>query len=500
VKAALLLLVAAAAAAFLVAGCGGEGFSDVRGASVVPATAAAFVSIDSDSSSSQWKNVDELADRFPGRKDAVAQIEDGLRTGAELDYSKDVEPALGPELDLVWLDFANDGQNVVGLMQPKDVDAFHRLVAKGNAQDPADRLLVEEVDGWQVMGTDRASIDAYKRAVALGGPVLADDEAFSQAMDDYDEASLVKAYVSGATVMDEMRKTLSKDEAEFLDKVGDLDWIALALRATSEGVRFDTTVRGTPGKLLRSSSGGATPSFELSLPKQLPADVLAYIGFHGAPGSFDGLQDNPILKSPELKDVRRLVGKVGALVEGENALYVRPSKGGMPEITLVTTPGKGTDGAATVDRMLADAGLGVEPERTRIAGLDARRVKLGDSGIEIDYANVESKLVVTNVPAGIEAVAKPTDGGEESSLRDAVGASGVPDQVQSFFYVDIRGGLGLVEDLAGAPIPDAIKRNVKPLRSAVEYAASRPSEIQFTFFVRIDAPDASGATTTTSSS
>ena len=111
-------------------------------------------------------------------------------------------------------------------MQPKDVDAFHRLVEKGNAQDPAGKLLVEEVDGWQVMGTDQASIDAYKSAVALDGPVLADDESFSQAMDDYDEASLIKAYLSGATVMDEVRKSLSKDQADFVGKIGNLDWIA----------------------------------------------------------------------------------------------------------------------------------------------------------------------------------------------------------------------------------------------------------------------------------
>ena len=77
------------------------------------------------------------------------------------------------------------------------------------------------------------------------------------------------------------------------------------------------------------------------------------------------------MKSPELKDVRSLVGQVGTLVEGENALYVRPSKGDIPEITLVTTPKAGTDGVATVDKMLKDAGLGVEPEQAEIAG--ARR-------------------------------------------------------------------------------------------------------------------------------
>jgi hypothetical protein len=197
--------------------------------------------------------------------------------------------------------------------------------------------------------------------------------------------------------------------------------------------------------------------------------------------------------------VRVLVGKIGTLVEGEDALYVRPGDGDMPEITLVTTPRAGTDGVATLDDALEEAGISGKAETTRIAGPEAHRIKLGDTGIEIDYANVDGKLVVTNLPAGIEAVANPADTGKESSLSDAIGASDVPDQVQSFFYVDVRGGLGLVEKLADAPIPNADKRNLKPLRSAVEYAASRPSEIQFTFFVRIDEPGESGTTTTSSS-
>ena len=61
-------------------------------------------------------------------------------------------------------------------------------------------------------------------------------------------------------------------------------------------------------------------------------------------------------------------------------------------------------------------------------------------------ASVSGKveLVYEGEREGIEAVAHPTDTGEESSLRDAISASELPDKVQSFFYVDIRGGLGLV--------------------------------------------------------
>jgi Protein of unknown function (DUF3352) len=487
-KAWVTLLVAAVAASLLVAGCGGgESITGVRGASIVPATAAAFIAVDSDPDSSQWQNAMDLADKFPSRQKAIAQAEDSLRSESNLDFEKDVKPALGPELDLVWLDFENNGDNFVALMQPQDQDAFEKLVAKGNIQDPADKLLYEEVDGWQVMSDKQASIDAFKAAHDLKGPVLSDDDSFNQAMDDYAKPSIFKAYLSGKTVMDELRKELSPDDKDFLDKVGNLEWLALALRTTSDGIRFDTSVRGTPGELLRSSTGDATPNFELSLPKQLPADVLAYIGFHGAPGTFKGLQDNPLMESPELDQFRSIVGKIGTLVEGEDALYVRPNKNGdFPEITLVTTPRAGTDGAEALDGILKDAKVVDQVKPQVIAGLNARRISLGDSGPAINYATVGDKLVITTAPAGIESNANPTDTGEDSSLRDAIDASDVPDKVQSFFYVNVRGGLDLVEQLSGAPIPDSVKKNVKPLRSAVEYAASRPSEVQLTFFVRID--------------
>jgi hypothetical protein len=57
--------------------------------------------------------------------------------------------------------------------------------------------------------------------------------------------------------------------------------------------------------------------------------------------------------------------------------------------------------------------------------------------------------------------------------------------VQELFYVDVRGGVDLAQRLSNAPIPASIKRNLGPLKSAVEYAAGRPSEVQLTLFVRI---------------
>jgi hypothetical protein len=42
-----------------------------------------------------------------------------------------------------------------------------------------------------------------------------------------------------------------------------------------------------------------------------------------------------------------------------------------------------------------------------------------------------------------------------------------------------------IEKLAHQHIPAEIARNLKPLRSAVEYAASHTHEVQVSFFLRI---------------
>jgi hypothetical protein len=484
VKAVLVAVVLATALA--ASGCGGSSTAIPAGASFAPASAAAFVSIDSDPGSAQWKLADELSRRFPGRAHAVDSAEGSIRSGSGLDFEKDVKPALGPELDFVWLDFGHGGSDVVALMQPADKAAFDHAVAKGNKQDPSSPLLHEQVDGWEVMAGKQSAIDAFKRVHASGGPVLADDDSFKQAFHEYSDDALVKAYVSGARIQDEVNANVPASQRKSVHQLGSVDWLASSVRTSQDGVRLDATVRGRAGKLLKSSSGGSSSSgFELSLPKALPANVLAYLGFHGTAGALDGLAGNPALASPQFKPVRTIVRRVGRLLQGENALYLRPGKGRLPEVTLVAEPGARTDGAATLDGILQDAKLGGRISPAEVAGVQARQLGLG-GGVRLVYANVGGKLVVTDLAQGVAAVASPGASlSGATAFHDATQAAGMPKNVSSFFYVDVRGGLGLVQKLSGAPIPQSVKRNLGPLRSAVEYAASRPSEVQLTFFVRI---------------
>ena len=72
-----------------------------------------------------------------------------------------------------------------------------------------------------------------------------------------------------------------------------------------------------------------------------------------------------------------------------------------------------------------------------------------------------------------------------ATYKDALQTSGMPSKTHGFFYVDIRAGTGLVADLSGTHLPAEVTRNLKPLRSAVEYAVSRQHQLSVRFFLRI---------------
>src|SRR5687768_16207739 len=110
--------------ALFAAGCGGEEQAASGAAEIAPATASAFVSIDSNVDSDQWQEVEALLRKFPDGGQLVGLVRSSFEEDSKLDWERDVEPALGDELALVWLDFEAGGMNVVGLTQPKDEDKF----------------------------------------------------------------------------------------------------------------------------------------------------------------------------------------------------------------------------------------------------------------------------------------------------------------------------------------------------------------------------------------
>ena len=480
-----------AATALVAAGCGGTTARIGAGASdIVPASAPAFLAIDTDSSSSQWQTINRLAGKFPDKQKGVDAIKTDLSKQGKLDWAKDVKPALGKELDFAWLDFENNGRNFVALAQPSDEAKFKELIAKANASetDPTNHVVTDKFRGWEVVSPEQATIDRFEQASNSAAKPLSGEPTFKQSMDRLGGDSVVRAYVNGRFLMSLARKYGGSQVRPYLDKVGTLDWIGLRVGATSDGVGLDAIVHGTAGKLFKgipTSSG-----FKPKLLGTAPANALLYLTFHGTKNMFSGLQKNALFNDPAYGQFAKPLQEIGRVLQGENAIYVRPGTSRspsvpfvIPEVTLVATPGAGTDGEAIVDRLVKRE-LGAPPQALTIEGTPVHA--MASNGVGLYYADIDGKLVVTDQPGGIRGVKDRGESLSQSeSFKDAADASGLPDQTYGFLYVDIHSSVPLVEKLARQHLPAEIGRNIKPLRSAVEYAVAHSHELQVSFFLRL---------------
>ncbi|MFL5946593.1 MAG: DUF3352 domain-containing protein [Gaiellaceae bacterium] len=474
------LTVGLVAAAFLAAGCGGTTSSPASAADIVPASAPVFLALDTDRDSTQWQQVNALAGAFPDKQHAVDSFKRSLSEDG-LDWDDDLEPALGSEVDLVMLDFAHP-DHTVGLLQPRDEAAFERAVERGNKHGGSEQVFYETFRGWTVVANSQAAIDAFEQASDRASKTLSDDATFRAAMNKAGDG-LVRAYVNGAKAMAAIRSYMGVEAERYFKRLGTLDWLTTVVRAKKDGIGWDTTVHGTPGSQLEHLQ--MTPS-NGSLERFVPKDALLYLAFHGTKGMFDGVADNPVLQQPGFSGLGKVFEQLGQVLQGENAVYVRGAGGSYPEATLVAAPGKGVDGAAALDKVIArfSRDLGAKPQRRTIAGVPAR--VLGVGKVSLLYANVGGKLVVTN---GKGALAFAKNGGatvaESTEYARASRSSALPPKPQAVLYVDIHSTIPAFERIANTRIPDGIRRNLQPLRSAVEYAVGRTHELQVSFFLRI---------------
>src|SRR5438093_5782060 len=383
--------------ALVLAGCGGTTHPGAGAAELVPATVPVFVAIDTDPGSSQWQTVNDLAAKFPDKQKAIDSAKKSMRKEG-LDWDRDIKPALGPEVDVVMLDFEHPGETVA-LMQPKDRGAFERAVKKGNASDPTDKLLYEEFRGWEVMSDEQSAIDAFEQASESAKRTLAEDKVFSGAMDKAGDG-IVRAYVNGAKVMAAARSAAGPQRKSFIDKLGTLDWLLLRFQARSNGLALDAIVHGTPGETFKHRGSSASVG---SLRRFVPQDALLYFAFHGSKGMLGGLEGNPLLQQqPGFSQFAGILRDISSILQGENALYVRAPPGRrLPEVTFLASPGAGVNGAAVLDRVLNRfrKEIGGRPRHLRVAGVPARMIGPGNPAVL--YASVGGKLVVTDYPSGL---------------------------------------------------------------------------------------------------
>ena len=478
------------AALALVSGCGSSATtssSSESGATVVGDSALAFVSVSSDLGSAQWKQLDKLAQKFSFRDQALTQIKQELAK-QNLDYDKDVKPALGPEVDVAVVGGAGaDGNSVGGsvavlMTKPDDAAKFKALIAKANSSGDSPAVY-REVNGWYLASDKQGSID---KVVKGSGGALADNSAFKDAMSKLPGDALVKAYLDGNQLAAFARQAADQQGGTPFDPstigLDKLEYVSASLSAENDGLRVRGASKGSGSNALGAGD------FSSSLLGKVPGDALAFLDFRGG-GTADQLkklESNPQM-AQGLQQLQAMLGvsldDLLELVRNETGFYLRPGAG-IPEFSLALSPSDKSAALSTLDRL---AGKVAALTGGKLTSGTVRTLDLGQFALH--YGAAGEHVLITSGINGISDF-----GGSESKLPDsadfkeAKSAAEMPDSNGGFVYIDLKNAIPLIEGfagLAGQSLPPSVAGNLRPLRSLVAWAAGSGDSRTFDAFLEI---------------
>ena len=478
------------AAVAVAAGCGGSGGggSLPDGADIAPASSIGFVSVNTDFSSDQWRKIADLAGRFPGTPQLIAQFE--KQTGLDL---TDVEPALGPETDAVWLDARMGGNDVVALTKPDSKAKLDTLLEKGRSKGEAETHTIQ-VGDWVAIADSKALLDRFK--TASEGDKLSGDEGFKGAFEKLDADSSVRAWVRGEFVQTAMDRALASGGAapRLTHEVGDLNAIAGGAKAETDGasIELDGLIDPTPDPA----------TFTPSLPDDIPSGALLYVSTTHLDAPLRTIlrlvgKSNPSFET-QLGQVESVLGlsldkDIYPLLQGEDALAVYQGTGTIPRVLFVQKVDDEQKAASLLKRFGAIAQLGgsVRVESIQLAGESVQKLTFpGTTPVTIYTGTATGKLFVANAEGLAEQTIRgPNDSlGDDPLFKSARDAADMPDKVAVFAFGDLQDGLPLVLRLSqqsGSTVPPEAFQNVKPLHSAVLYLVKDGDALRISGFQTI---------------
>jgi hypothetical protein len=485
-----LHLVVVAALALAAAGCGSETKKSElpAGAAFAPASAAAYIAGVTDPSSEQWRNADHLLSRFPGRSKLLDELRKEFRKDG-LSWERDIKPALGPDINVVWLDFADGGDNVVGYAKPKDRAKFIKLLESGD-----DPTAFREIEGWTVFADKKKQLDRFAAARRSGS--LADDDTFRSAMEKLPEEPAVRGYVSGKSINQALEREAADDpDARTFRQVysgfGKLESLAFSASAETEGVRLEAASKSDP----EPDIGNYSPA----LADHLPSGALLYVSFGNLEDFLGGALDAVDESVPGFKTQRaqfedalgfRLKADLFPLFSREGGLAVyrgRPIPG---IVFMLDVEGKEDKAQSVMRRFGALAALGGEAKtRTfKVGGVEAREIEFLE-GFSVFSAVDDGKLVVTTTRKRLSDSLK--SGGklaDDPVYEEARRSADIPDETVGFVYANLREGLPFIIDFvedSGDQVPADVRGNTKPLESAFLFAERDGDRFRLSGFLAI---------------
>jgi Protein of unknown function (DUF3352) len=456
--AAVLCLLALAAV-----GCGGDGGSTtLSGAEIVPADVPLYVSFDTDLESEQWQAAQDLLDRFPGKERLLNEIERELAS-EDVDFERDVRPVLGPEVGVAWLDL-DDDNTFVGLTQPQDEAKFNALLEKGD-----ERLVHTEIEGWTVFAESQAVLDRFRRE--REGEKLSGSSAYEEAVGELPDDALVKLYVGGPGVQEEIRQGIAEEGAPqgFAQRFEAFESFAAALTAEGDGVRLEG------GAIVDSEVEFDT--YEAQLPNALPAGALLYISFANLDeptrSVIEGLKEAVPNFEEQLRQAEQgfgfsLENDVYPILESEGAFAIYPAE---PVPAFVLALADDERAVRVMDRLGALMELGEEGSlrQHQVEGVSVREIAFPDEGFSIFYAAIDGVFVASNrrdsVVAADDARDRLSDDPLYQEAQEGLAAEG---GTIAFVYGNLEAGLPEVLEFAeeeGETVTQEVRENTEPLRS-----------------------------------
>lgn len=426
-----LSLALAFACLLVLAACGGKskssssksntsnGSSAIAGAEVTPASATAFVSINSDSTGAQWKQAMQLLARVPSLQKSLDKSLSS--SGIKL---TDVEQALGTTTDFVELGTSAKPTEVI-LTNPKDPSQLKSMLAKGTGSN---KSVDTEIGSWLAVADSQAALNQFKSAAAKGK--LADSSAFKSAISSVSAESLVRAYFKGsvisasslgslssnATVSKALKTAVSKNQ---------LEWGTLAVSTVADGLTVDGIFKGKTS--LANSSA--------SLIDELPSSTSFAVDLNGKTLGLDkavmNLRNNKKYGS-QIPQIEAALGvkldDLAALAGSEMSLYGTESGIGL----LIKAP-DAAKSKAMLDKAIALLGaqLNSTSKSVTVGGVKATALTLGTTTIY--YGVADGNLFLATSADALPGSAKlSSEAGYAAAAKDL----SIPASNAGVAYVD----------------------------------------------------------------
>jgi hypothetical protein len=370
------------------AGCGNstaatQTSSGTDAANLVPASALAYVSVDANLDSQSWQVVSDL----------VGPI------GTNVDYKRDIQPAVGDRVNLAVLGVDNGKPDAVAIVKPTDVAKLQALAKKFD--QGTEHYTVENIGGWSVVADSAAAFQAVRDANT--GSSLADSADFKSAMSQVGGDAFATAYAPGSGA-----EQLPAKLRALVRVAGSPRWVAARITADKSALHLDAR-----------AAGASTPAaYKPALLNDVPSGAILAVSFKDVNQLLARIKAEPTLRA-SLPPFLNGLSSLG----GEGVLYLLPGTL-LPVVTLELQP---RDPAAALRSLRA---------------LAAKAAKV----LPLHVERHGNKVVLTNAAAAVS----PGSGSlvEDQPFKDALAAADAPAEVTWLAYADIQRLAPILQALA----------------------------------------------------